>query len=264
MKILIAIISCARDVANGVNQAIRETWIPNLRKYGYEYRFFVGVGPTPKEEDLHPGFLADADYYRKIKYPGCDEKALLREDLLKGDEILVPCDDSWLFLPYKVMESRRWAMEQGYDFVFKIDVDTYLYADRLSQGQFLTYDYWGGVRTEHNNFIYAGGSGYMLSKKAYSLTVDAPITVIGEDYWTGLALREHDIRAKGWKTCPVEPELADHGKIGPEHILGYHFQLLNKNRVDRPKLVRAGGKLIPVVHDRILPKRFKFGKRGKK
>ena len=51
-------------------------------------------------------------------------------------------------------------------------------------------------------------------------------TVIGRRL--ALLYKEHDIRAKGWKTCPVEPELADHGKIGPEHILGYHFQLLNE------------------------------------
>ena len=262
MKVLVAIISCARDVANGVNQAIRETWIPSLRKYGYDYRFFIGNGPTPKQEDLHPGFIADAEYYRKVKYPGCDAKAPLQHSLLKGDEILVPCDDSWLFLPYKVMESRRWALEKGYDFIFKIDVDTYLHAHKLALGGYLNYDYWGGIRTEHNNFVYAAGSGYMLNKRAYSLTIDSPITVIGEDYWTGLTLREHDIVPKAWKNSPVEPELADHGNISPKCILDYHIQL--GGMVDRPRLVRAGGRLIPVVHDRILPKRFKFGKRGKK
>jgi hypothetical protein len=180
MKILVAIISCARDVNNGTNQAIRDTWVPRLVACGFDYKFFIGIGPTPREEDLLPRFIEDANFYRDIRYPGCDKSTSLRRVLLKEDEVLVESDDSWLFLPYKVKESRKWALAEGYDFVFKIDTDTYLLADKLNVGGFRHYDYWGGVRKE-NEFIYAGGSGYMLSKRAYSLTIDEPISMVGED-----------------------------------------------------------------------------------
>ena len=65
MKILIAIMSCAERRSHGVNQVIHET--SNLIwTSGYEYRFFVGVGPTPKEEL----YIQDYKVLPLIKYRG--------------------------------------------------------------------------------------------------------------------------------------------------------------------------------------------------
>lgn len=244
MKVLVSIISCARDVSNGVNQAIRETWAGTLDKYGLDYKFFVGVGSTPKSEDLHPNYISEIAHYL-AKYPGCDKYSVLDRSLLRDDEILVDSDDSWLYLPYKVKESRKWALAEGYDFIFKIDVDAYLHANKLHG--YDPFDYWG-ARIVEGGFIYAGGwSGYMLSKKAYSLTIDAPITLAAEDCWTSKALQDNGITLQGWAVTPTTRDLAGgHAKITARHILDYHTRASNII-MKPPVIIRVPNRVAPIL-----------------
>jgi len=223
MKVLIAITSCARDVANGDNQAVRETWVPTLSQYGYDYRFFVGVGQTPKQEEFHLNFAADS-HKHATREPVLAQSVPLDRSLLKGDEILVDCDDSWIYLPYKIRESRKWAQAEGYDHVFKVDVDTYLHAGRLQFND----DWWGcdtswDAEAARLGVRYTGGwLGYSLSKKAYSLTVDAPITWAAEDWWTGSVLQAHGIPIRTWAVQPTEISHVKRGVPSAQWIREFH------------------------------------------
>ena len=128
MKALIAIPSCARDRAGQPLQRIL------LEEDGIDYRFFLGVGNSD------PAF----------------------------DEVILPVRDDYWALPQKVRAAFRWALDHGYDMVFKADRDTFIHADRLlasgrehfQQG----HDYVGLVGNPGD--CCGGGAGYWLSRKA--------------------------------------------------------------------------------------------------
>jgi hypothetical protein len=47
------------------------------------------------------------------------------------DELILPVRDDYLALPVKMRAAFRWALEHGFDYVFKCDRDTFIHADRL-------------------------------------------------------------------------------------------------------------------------------------
>jgi hypothetical protein len=171
MKILIAILSCVRDTGNGFNQAVRETWLKDLN--GADYCFFLGRGAKIRPDD----------------YP---------------DEFILDCPDDYLGLPYKTKALLKAASD--YEYIFKVDTDTYVVPDRLLQSDFYNYDYVGHFNGAIGvpNVIYgkcyswaSGGSGYWLSKKAAEIVANAevlpssicPISKIPcEDLWIGQVL----------------------------------------------------------------------------
>jgi len=177
MKYLIAISSCYDFEKNGSNDAMRETWLPDVGKFpGLEYRFFFGYGQGAESADL------------------------------LGDCILLPeVPDDYGHLTYKTRDSLKWAHERDFDFVLRAFPDTYIRVDRLMASGFRDFDYWGDFRgdasvnmLEHGraqNYA-SGGPGYWLSKRAYSLLIDFPVlgvwrdelTPYVEDLWVGNVL----------------------------------------------------------------------------
>ena len=175
MKYLIAISSCYDFEKNGNNNALRRTWLQDVAQFkGLEYRFFFGIGQGAESTDR-----------------------------LKHDCILLPfVEDDYGHLTYKTRASLGWALNRDFDFVFRCFPDTYVRVDRLMKCGFKDYDYFGDFRgdakvnmLEHGraqNYA-SGGPGYWLSKRAYSLLVNAPvlgvwrdeITPYTEDLWTG-------------------------------------------------------------------------------
>jgi hypothetical protein len=178
MRYLIAISSCYDFEKNGSNDAMRDTWLPDLQKFGVDYRFFMGFGQGA-------------------------------ENSLVADSVFLPdVPDDYGHLTYKTRSSVRWAHEHQYDFVFRCFPDTYVRVNRLMACAFRDFDYYGDFRgdpstnevTHQKAQNYAsGGPGYWLSKRAYSLLLDAPvlgvwrdeITPYTEDLWTGNILGRH-------------------------------------------------------------------------
>lgn len=178
MKALIAISSCGDFESNGCNQAMRDTWLKDLVPFGIPHKFFFGMGQGEPE-------LADSVILRDV-------------------------DDGYGSLTYKTRASLRWARAEGYDFVFRCFPDTYVRVDRLMACPFYEHDYYGDFRQEEGgrtdggtgkyqptlqqaqNYA-SGGAGYWLSRKAFSLLLDAPvigvwrdeITTYAEDLWVG-------------------------------------------------------------------------------
>jgi hypothetical protein len=86
VKILIAVVTCSSHTLH--RDAIRETWLPLVADA--DVKFFLGSGAA------------------------------------REDEVQVECDDSYEGLPSKVRAIVRWALEHGYDYVFKCDDDVVL------------------------------------------------------------------------------------------------------------------------------------------
>lgn len=188
MKALIAISSCGDFEANGNNQALRDTWLPSIKDFpGLDYKFFFGVGQNAPQ--------------------------------LEDSIILPDVDDGYGFLTYKTQASLRWAHAQGYEFVFRCFPDTYVRVDRLMACPFADFDFYGDFRSEEGgrtnggtgkqmptlqeaqNYA-SGGAGYWLSRRAFELLLDAPITgiwrdeitVYAEDLWTGNILGRSEVK----------------------------------------------------------------------
>jgi hypothetical protein len=94
-----------------------------------------------------------------------------------SDEIQVDSPDDLQGLTHKVVEAFKWALDQGYDYAFKADLDCFVRPLLLMQSGFEAYDWVGGA----NSFFASGGAGYMLSRKAMQFVVDFPIATKQEE-----------------------------------------------------------------------------------
>ena len=96
------------------------------------------------------------------------------------------------------------ALKHGYDFIFRVDSDAYVWVDRLLTSGFEQYDYVGYCldyppskayrRTAH------GGSGFILSRRAMQIIANANPCKTQQgnswygDIWAGEQLYAHSIR----------------------------------------------------------------------
>jgi hypothetical protein len=170
MKALIGVMSCERDSANGCHDAIRRTWVTRMVPGELDYKIFVGQG----------------------------------DRALAPDEERVDVPDGQPWLPEKVQEMRKWALEHGYEFMFKADRDTYLSPRRLIASGFEKFDYVGHFPMHPQEgfipvvgdcrgfYTYAsGGCGYWQSKRAMEAMLAAPLDekrldnkgIPAEDLW---------------------------------------------------------------------------------
>lgn len=161
---IILIASCERDRANGLNDAVRNTWLLQWGK-DIAYRFVLGRG--------------------------CERQ--------NDDELILDVDDGHIMLPpEKIAAAQRWALENGYGYTFHCCVDTYVVVPRLLASGYERYDYSGYLfhdefRTcKYRNVQLAqGGAGYWLSPTAGAIIGAARIPewvgCVG-DVWIGEVL----------------------------------------------------------------------------
>lgn len=134
-RLLLLVCSCVGNTA--LRKACRDTWLSQLPP-GVEYRFFVGAdAPLPDEPDV-------------LCLPGVA--------------------DTYIGLPEKVMAAIGYAnRHMEFDFLGKVDDDTYLRADRLLPllvpGVHLLGRSRGGRRCP-------GGAGYFMSREAAGKLVE--------------------------------------------------------------------------------------------
>lgn len=171
MSLLICVKSCIRDVNAGLNAAIRETWLKDVRDS--HHRFFVGQGGAAT---------------------------------LASDETKLDVADDYDSLPYKTKAILEWglASQDHYDHFFLCDTDTYLIPSDFFACDFKHYDYTGRfgrpIGEKLKDFVddrgyplsiwpYAsGGIGYFLSRRAAKLVVSTEPTHWAEDLWVGQVL----------------------------------------------------------------------------
>ncbi len=160
MRTLISISSCEYFEKNGLNQPLRDTWLPEAVKLGFDYKFFHGEGATPKD-----------------------------------DVVILPVVDELYGLTEKAKAKARWAFAAGYDFVFSCFPDTYTRPERLLTCGFENYDYLGNVYQFPDSAPFCqGGPGYFLSRKACLYVLGREASYLNDDTFIGDTLNRADIK----------------------------------------------------------------------
>lgn len=185
MKVLISILSC--HSLRYCEQSLRDTWIPEIPS-GIDYKFFLG------------------------RREGIDDSSLI---LLDNDEVKLDVDDSFEGITKKTVATQRWALENGYDYMYKCDLDTLVRPTLLINSGFQNFEYSGG----RNGFFASGGSGYWLSKRSMEVTSSKPV-VYGpeEDLHTAYALQEKGVQLHDDPRYKYYP-----GDVMDDSTISYHL-----------------------------------------
>jgi SAM-dependent methyltransferase len=181
MKILIAVMTCHKH--RPLCDVQRQTWGRDVE--GMDLRFFIGGGEAQRP-----------------------------------DEVILDCPDGYRDLPSKCMEIFKWALEHGYDYVFKTDSDVYIRPERLLAAVPVGKDYVGRLRGPARGYPapYCSGMGYWLSRKALQARVDGGnLLDFNEDLTTGnILLRAGIVPYNDPRYCVVMSQRsALNGREGP-------------------------------------------------
>ena len=163
---------------------MRSCWLNDCANLGIDYKFFVGVGQGAEQ-------FCD----------GISENVVAVET---GDDFVVlpRVPDDMAHLTLKTQDKLRWALARGYSHCYCCFPDTYCRPERLFDAPFAAFDYLGDFRSEcaqPDNFA-SGGPGYFLSRRTFSLLMDAPIEGVwrddehlkqAEDLFVGQILARH-------------------------------------------------------------------------
>lgn len=208
MKILIAVLTCHRYRMRADSQ--RQTWVKDVR--GADVRFFLGNG----------------------------------EGQQLMDEVWLDVPDDYKGLPAKTRAMCAWADQQGYDFVLKLDDDTYLAAERALNSDFAKHDYTGRLRGPSGDYAapYASGFAYWLSRKAMKIIAAADLgNHAAEDRLVGNVLHEAGIQCfadyryavvtsiRNAKSAPQGPRKGNRViaacEFSPDRMKEIHYQWLS-------------------------------------
>jgi len=99
--------------------------------------------------------------------------------------------DTYEDLPAKTQAACRWALDHGYDWMFKADDDTYIWVERLLSSGFEEHHYsgFGGGKVPPPEEYASGGAGYWLDRSALEVVANALLTNdTCEDRWVGRVL----------------------------------------------------------------------------
>lgn len=233
LRVLIAITSCHRRAH--LREMQRETWIMDIHRNGADYRFFLGMPSVSQQHDPRRGWLSE--------YGNRETAQPLR------DEIFLNVTDSYEALPLKTQALLRWAYEQGYDFVFKCDDDTYCCVDRLLVSGFEGQLY-SGFQKESDYFgpglRYAqGGAGYWLSRQAMAeVLADDSVSSGPEDINVARILRQrgialfHDLRYRPDMLWPSSSnDFITAHRCTPEEMLKIHTNFVVPSPASSTELV---------------------------
>jgi hypothetical protein len=138
----------------------------------------------------------------------------------RDDEVILDVPDGYRHLPAKCMAIFEWALENGYDYVFKTDSDVYLRPERLLAGVPTGRDYVGRLRGPAKGYPapYCSGMGYWLSRRAMQARVDGGnLLDFNEDLTTGNILLRSGIHGENdTRYCVVMSQRsAINGQEGP-------------------------------------------------
>lgn len=153
-------------------QAQRQTWLRDL-PYEVDYRYFLG---QPSRHDADVVYLPSADG------PNWNGPYRTRVGNRKTEAIV------------------RYALDNGYNYVFKCDDDTYVRVELLLKSGFEKHDY-SGITASHYAFNgighyrwSQGGAGYWLSRRAMEIIAEHGLHLVpAEDFAVGQLLAKYGI-----------------------------------------------------------------------
>jgi hypothetical protein len=173
MKVLLAIFSC------------------HLYKYTADgFRDWFTRTTADREQGIRDSWLKDVTGDYKIF------KGRGNESLRKSDTVFLNAPDDYHHSAEKIRAMIRYTLDNGYDYVCKVDDDVYVYYDRL-MANVPTADYVGSDRGEPLDGLKADfcpGFTYWLSRRAMELLDKSPAGIWAEDRWIGEALKKQQIR----------------------------------------------------------------------
>lgn len=183
MTTCVLIQSCWKYEEIGASQAIRETWKPALEAAGVRVQFVVG--DTESFDGLalpsaDPGTLNDmTEWHRK---PNPIDALSLADDVM-----VVSAPDGYFGSAWKRRESLRWALDQGFDWVFCGFPDTFIFPDRWLPFKPMSpctgwKQSWYGIEFPQ------GGCGYFLDREGMEMFCRVPFETWSDDSHAGLAL----------------------------------------------------------------------------
>ena len=190
MNALIGVMSCVRDAQNGCHDAIRRTWVRHMVPE-LSYRIFVGAGAIS----------------------------------LAPDEVQLNVPDDYSHLPEKSQAMRKWSRDNGHDWFFKADRDTFISPKRLARSGFERYSYSGHFPLyPQEGYLPADGkdlSEYCDPRGVY------PYCSGGCGYWTSPRANEAIIAAPlDWKRLDNRDNPAEDlwipNILFPLGMRGYH------------------------------------------
>lgn len=116
-----------------------------------------------------------------------------------ADEVVLDTGNDYASLPYRTQGICRWALKNGYDYLYKCDDDTAVYVDRLIH-EIIT-----GVVGDYagceNSGICTGGPGYILSKRSMEAVAKAGCPEHwAEDCWVGRVIGDANIKPVSLRT----------------------------------------------------------------
>ena len=165
MKLLFAIISCHKNRHR--RDAVRNSWLKDVGNNA-DYKFFVGQG----DSELEP-------------------------DVIKLD---VP--DDYNSLPIKIKAVCQYMLDWGYDYVLKVDDDTYVFPDRIvfgiEEADYIgRWNAWSNSKDHPNGFC--SGFCYWLSARSAKILANGSPNIKAEDVWAGGELARNGVFAKNDK-----------------------------------------------------------------
>lgn len=130
---------------------------------------------------------------------GADYKLFLGKSKANSpDEVTLCCSDRYEDLPYKTQEICKWALERGYDFIYRTDDDTYTYPVRLLASGYEHHDYSGYCLPYPKHLErhrYCGAPGFWLSQRAMRILGSNNPDHSADDLWIGKVLYANGIKA---------------------------------------------------------------------
>lgn len=152
---------------------IRNTWVKDIPA-GVDYRFFYG---TKLRSNL----------VKPNQRPSTIPKDVLRPPL--ADEVYLDCGDNYTHNPDKMKAICKYALDGGYDYILRVDDDTFVYPDRLLKSDWDTAVYSGSG----NGTFHPGGCMF-LNRTAMELILAARITHYADDLWIGQVMSTNGVK----------------------------------------------------------------------
>lgn len=168
-----------------------------------------------------------------LKDVTCDYKIFKgrgNDTLRNSDTVFLNAPDDYHHSAEKIRALIRYALDNGYEQVFKVDDDVWVYYDRL-MANVPTADYAGSDRGEPLDGLKADfcpGFSYWLSKRAMQLLDKSPAGTWAEDRWIGEALKKQQIhcafdnRYHLVKPTRTNPYISDGELEQPNNFLTIH------------------------------------------
>lgn len=151
-------------------------------------------GPNDQTQACRETWVRDFAPFRNVTvkfFYGKPAEGFPRQPL--PDEVFLDCSDGYGSLIQKTTAICKWAVANDFEYVYKCDTDTWVFAEKLLVEMMENAFEYAGYR--HAN-VCSGGPGYFLSRRAFEIVAshgERPRHDYAEDVHVSRVLSEHRI-----------------------------------------------------------------------